>query len=210
MVTSSKVTVTIASQASVAVASPNTGVAGHSTVAGGFGHVIVGGVLSVTLIDLLQVDVFPQSSSAVHVLVMVNSAAQGPDVVTSAKVTLTLLSQRSVAVAVPNGGAVAGHSTLETGSGHVMTGSVVSITVMDRLPVAEFPQSSTAVQVRVTVYSAAQSPAMVTSSNVISTVPSHTSVAVAIPKSGTPGHSTVGAGFGHVKVGGVLSVTVKV
>ena len=65
--------VTIASHASVAVAAGNVGTAGHSIVAGTVGHVRTGGVLSVTAMVRLQVDEFPQSSVAVHVLVTLYS-----------------------------------------------------------------------------------------------------------------------------------------
>jgi hypothetical protein len=60
---------TLASQMSLAVAAPKVGVAGQLT---GFvaGHVILGGVMSITAMVMLQLAVFPQSSVAVHVRVM--------------------------------------------------------------------------------------------------------------------------------------------
>ena len=68
-----KVTLGLASQASVAEAAPKLGEAGHSTVGVTVGQVIEGGVLSSTEMLLLQVEELPQSSVAVQVLVKVNS-----------------------------------------------------------------------------------------------------------------------------------------
>ena len=70
VVTSLNVTSTLASQASVAVAVPKSGDAGHSLGEVTVGQVMVGGVISLTTMVLLQVDVFPQSSVAVQVLVV--------------------------------------------------------------------------------------------------------------------------------------------
>ena len=71
VVTSAEVISTVASHASVAVALPNTGVAGQLTGVVGLGQVITGGVTSCTTTVALHVAVFPQSSVAVKVLVMV-------------------------------------------------------------------------------------------------------------------------------------------
>ena len=77
---------------------------------------------------------------------------------------------------------------------------------MDALHVEEFPQSSVAVQVLVTVSSAGQVPCMVTSAKVISTTASQASVAVANPKVGFKGQSLVSFGItGHVITGAVVS-----
>ena len=73
VVTSDDVGITLLSQASVAVAEPKLGAFGHSTEEAGFGHVITGGVLSVTEMVRLQVEELPQSSVAVHVRVTENS-----------------------------------------------------------------------------------------------------------------------------------------
>ena len=79
---------------------------------------------------------------------------------------------------------------------------------MDALQVDEFPQSSVAVQVLVTVSSAGQVPGVVTSANVIVTVASHASVAVAKPKVGVNGQSIVSFGItGQVMTGAVVSCT---
>ena len=64
VVTSADVGVTSLSQASVAVAESKLGEAGHSTGEVTVGHVITGGVLSVTEIVRLQVEELPQSSVA--------------------------------------------------------------------------------------------------------------------------------------------------
>jgi hypothetical protein len=98
---------------------------------------------------LLQVDELLQSSVAVQVRVTENSCGQLPGVVTLLLVTATLMSHRSEAVAGPKFG-VLGHSTFDT-VGHVIEGGVLSVTEMVRLQVEELPQSSVAVQVRVTV-----------------------------------------------------------
>src|SRR5260221_12871874 len=73
--------------------------------------------------------------------------------------------------------------------------------------VEELPQSSVAVQVRVTEYSCGQLPGVVASANVGTTLGSHKSEAVAEPKLGVLGHSMLAAGLGQVIVGAVLSVT---
>ena len=68
-----KVIVGVASHASTAVAGGNVGVAGHSIGVTTVGHVITGGVLSVTEIVRLHVAELPQSSVAVHVRVTLYS-----------------------------------------------------------------------------------------------------------------------------------------
>jgi hypothetical protein len=110
---------------------------------------MLGGVLSVTEIARLQVEALPQSSVAVQVRVTVNSWGQAPGVVTLEAVGTTLWSQASVAVAEPKLGEP-GHSTVGAGLGHVIDGAVLSVTEIVRLQVDELPQSSAAVQVRVT------------------------------------------------------------
>ena len=60
--------VTLASQASLAVALPQLTTAGQSMVVLA-GHVIEGAVISLTLTERLQVEVLPQSSVAVTVQV---------------------------------------------------------------------------------------------------------------------------------------------
>src|SRR5678815_2246204 len=142
--------VTSLSQASEAEAEPKLGEAGHSTL-DTVGQVITGAVLSDTEMVRLQVDELPQSSVAVQVRVKENSWGQLPGVVMVENVGVTSLSQASEAEAEPKLGE-AGHSTLDT-VGQVITGAVLSDTEMVRLQVDELPQSSVAVQVRVTAVS---------------------------------------------------------
>ncbi len=70
MVTSTKVIVGLGSQASVAVGVLQFGAAGHSTVPPLPTPLITGAVLSVTVKVSVAVDVLPQASVAVHVLVI--------------------------------------------------------------------------------------------------------------------------------------------
>ena len=73
-----------------------------------------------------------------------------------------------------------------------------------RLHVDELLQSSVAVHVRVTLYVLPQ-PGVVTSDDVIATVASHASVAVALPKFGALGQLMGDVTEGQVMVGGVIS-----
>jgi malonyl CoA-acyl carrier protein transacylase len=70
VVTSLNVTVTLASQASVAVGGAKAGVAGQSIGVVCVTHVMVGGVISCTTIVRLHAELLPQSSVAVHVRVV--------------------------------------------------------------------------------------------------------------------------------------------
>ena len=63
----------------------------------------------------------------------------------------------------------------------MIAGAVLSITTIDCTQVAEFPQSSTAFQVRVMVLACGHDPPTVKSLKVTVGVPSQLSVAVAIP-----------------------------
>ena len=96
----------------------------------------------------LHVAVFPQSSVAVKVLVIVYVPVHVPAVDASAKVIVTVASHASVAVALPNDGEV-GQLMGEVTVGQVITGAVTSCTTIVRLHVAVFPQSSVAVNVLV-------------------------------------------------------------
>ena len=69
--------------------------------------------------------------------------------VASEKLMATEGSQASLAVAAPKVGTV-GQSIGDTTVGQVMLGGVISCTAMVRLQVDALPQSSVAVQVRVT------------------------------------------------------------
>jgi hypothetical protein len=205
---SANVRVGVASQSSVAVAvsEPKLAIAGHSTLALTVGQVITGGVSSTTVMVRLQVAELPQSSIATQVLVTTYSCAQGPAVLLSVNVTVGVASQRSVAVAGSNTG-IAGHEMLAWTIGQVIVGAVLSSTEILRLQVAEFPQASVTVQVRVTTYSCGQVPFTLPSIEVIMGAESHASVAVATPKFGVAGHSIGETGDGQTITGAVLSVT---
>ena len=73
------------------------------------------------------------------------------------------------------------------------------------LQVAVLPQSSLAVQVRVTLYVPTQVPGVVASTKVIVTVPSHASVAVGGVNTGNAGQSTGVVCATQVIVGAVMS-----
>ena len=171
------------------------------------GQVIVGAWLSSTVMSCSQVLLLPQASVALQILEIEPPRGQAPAVVTSLYVIVGEASQLSVAVAIPVlSGEVESVHSMVIDTGQVMTGGVVSCTKMDALQVDEFPQSSVAVQVLVTVSSAGQVPGVVTSAKVMSTTASQASVAVAKPKVGVNGQSIVSFGItGQVMTGGVVS-----
>jgi hypothetical protein len=137
-------------------------------------------------------------------LTVPGSSLQNPVLSTNDKATLG--SQLSVAVGVANSG-VAGHSTVPSGGSGAKTGGVLSVTVMVWLAVRVLPQTSVAVQVRVTLYSCGQPPGVVTSANLSLGAGSQASVTVGVAKLGVAGHSTeVGPGSAEIK-GGMLSRT---
>ena len=78
---------------------------------------------------------------------------------------------------------------------------------MVRLQVDVLPQSSVAVQVRVTLKLAGQLPGVVASLKLIATEASQASVALAAPKVGAVVQFTGLTTVGHVMLGGVLSCT---
>jgi hypothetical protein len=104
VVASVNVTVTVASHASVAVGAVNTGVAGQLTGVFCTAQIIVGGVISLTVIVALQDAVLLQSSVAVHVRVTLYVPAHEPWEVASVNVIVTVASQTSVAVGGVNTG----------------------------------------------------------------------------------------------------------
>src|SRR5260221_93509 len=91
--------------------------------------------------------------------------------------------------------------------GHVIVGAVLSVTEIVVLQVEEFPQSSVAVQVRVTENSCGQLPGVVIVENVGITLGSHKSEAVAADKKGVVGDSRVDPGVGRIIEKEVLSIT---
>src|SRR5690606_267186 len=122
--------------------------------------------------------------------------------------------QLSVAAASPKetGKVLSSHSTV-TLAGQVITGGVVSSTVIVCMQSLALPQSSTAVHIRSIVYVSGHEPGMVVSEYVMSVTGSvQLSVAVASPKtlgSISSSHSTVTLA-GQVITGGVISSTVIV
>jgi hypothetical protein len=133
----------------------------------------------------LQVLIFPQSSVAAHVLVIVLSWGQDPATVTSVNVMVALGSQLSVAVAEPVfAGAVLAVQRTVMLAGHVIAGAVLSSTKIVCVHAAVFPQSSVASHVLEMVSSCGHTPPVVISVNVISTDGSQLSVAVAVPVAG--------------------------
>ena len=129
---------------------------------------------------------------------------QLPGVVASLKVMATLGSQASVAVAIPKVG-IAVQLTGDATEGHVSDGGVKSCTEIVRLQEEVLPQSSVAVQLRVTLKLAGQLPGVVASLNVMITLGSQASVAVAVPKLGMLPQFTGDAIAGQVIDGGVRS-----
>jgi uncharacterized protein with HEPN domain len=144
-------------QASVAVATANTGVAGQSIVEFAGKAAITGAVLSCTLIVCEAVDELPHESVAVQVLVIEYEPAHEPLVVTSAEVNVKAEPQASVAVATANTG-VAGQSIVEFVGKAAITGAVLSCTLIVCEAVDELPHESVAVQVLVTEYEPAHEP----------------------------------------------------
>src|SRR6266581_38573 len=136
-------------QVSWAVATPVALVlvsAGHSRTTSG-GQVMTGGVMSRTVMVCTQLALLPHSSMAVQVRAMTLVAPQLL-VTESLKLTLTA-PQPSWAVATPVAlvSVSAGHSSTTFG-GQVMTGGVVSSTVIVWTQLLLLPQASAAVQVR--------------------------------------------------------------
>jgi hypothetical protein len=134
-VTSVEVIVGVASQLSVAVAvpaGPPGAVLTEHWMVTLAGQVITGGVLSSTKMICVQVLELPQSSVALHVLVMVYSCGQAPPTVTSVEVMVGVASQLSVAVAVPLAppGAVLAEHCIVRFAGQVIAGGVLSSTKM--------------------------------------------------------------------------------
>ena len=91
-------------------------------------------------------------------------------------------SQLSVAVAVPVfAGKEEALQLIVIFAGHVITGAVISCTVIVWLQVLKLPQTSVALQVRVITQLPAQVPAAITSEYEIAGAKSQLSVAVAVP-----------------------------
>src|SRR5258705_70623 len=102
---------------------------------------------------------------------------------------VTLGSHESVAVGGINTG-VAGQLSGVVCVAHVIVVGVISCTLIVRLQVAVFPQSSVAVHVLATLNVFGHVPGEVTSANVIVTLGSQESVAVGGINTGVPGQLT--------------------
>ena len=142
--------------------------------------------MSCTTMVPVQVAVLPQSSVAVHVLVKLYAPVQVPGVVASTKEMSTVASQASVAVGGINTG-TSGQLIGDVCATQVIAGGIISSTTIVPLHDAEFPQSSVAVHVLVTLYAPVHEPGVVTSAKVMATVASHASVAVGGINTGTAG-----------------------
>src|SRR5687768_2175261 len=165
-VLSVKVITGAGSQLSVAVALPVTlGSLGvlHWTVASA-GQLITGAVVSTTLMVWTQELLLPAQSVAVQVRVITEVLGQAPGAVLSVKVITGAGSQLSVAVALPVtlGSLGVLHWTVASG-GQLITGAVVSTTLMVCTQELLLPAQSVAVQVRVITEVLGQSPATVLS-----------------------------------------------
>jgi Ni,Fe-hydrogenase III small subunit len=193
-------------QLSVAVGVVHVGVPEHSIVVGPGNADNTGGMVSSTLMVWVAVDVLPHRSVAVHVRVMLYSFGQDPLVVTSAELNIGA-PQLSVAVGVVHDG-VPEHSIVVGAGNPEMTGGVVSSTLMVCVAVAVLPHPSSAVQVRVILYSFGHEPLVVTSAKVNVGVP-QLSVAVGVVQDGVPEHSIV-VGPGKRNNRGMVSSTLMV
>jgi hypothetical protein len=184
----------------------------HCTVKGA-GQVMVGGVLSNTVITWIQVAELPHASVDRYVLLTIYLFTQVWFTVTSltnntvgaGPVQLSLV----VTPAIFGAGCSDAHCTV-TGAGHVIVGGVSSNTVMTWIQVAEFPHASVALYVLLTWKRLTQVWFTVASTTkVITGAGSHASLAVTpvILGAGTnEAHCTVN-GAGQVMIGGVISCT---
>ena len=108
------------------------------------------------------VELFPQASVAVHVLVILYDPAQAPFVVTSFEVNVNALPQPSVTTGTVNDG-VAGQFMVVGAGNAEITGAMTSRTSIVCDEVEEFPQPSVAVHVLVAKYDPAHAPGVITS-----------------------------------------------
>src|SRR6266581_8182988 len=170
---------------------------------------MAGGVVSRTVMVWMQRELLPQASVAIQVRAMTLVAPQWL-VTESLKLTLTA-PQPSWAVATPVALVLvsAGHSSTRFG-GQVMTGGVVSRTVMVWMQLLLLPQASVAVQVRAMTLVPPQ--LVMTESPKLRLTALQPSCAVATPVKLVlvlAGHSST-TFVGQVITGGVVSSTVIV
>ena len=151
-------------------------------------------------------EILPHASVAVHVLVTLYSPAQSPGVVTSLDNNVNALLQPSDADATANVG-VAGQVIVVGAGNEAMTGASTSITWMVCAVVDKLPHASIAVQVRVTLYSPAQSPKVVTSEGTRVNALPQLSEAVATANTGVAGQWIVEVTGNGAMTGASVSIT---
>ncbi len=163
---------------------------------------------SKTIMVCDAVELFPHSSVAVNVRVIVYSFAQLPGIVSSSKVRLAL-PQASIVVGSLNSG-VAGQAIVASSPTPSISGAVLSTTVIACEALLLLPHQSVTVHSLIIVYSFGQLPAIV--SSLISTVGfgSQRSDTVISPKYGSLGHSIKSGTCDTVTSGGIRSSTVIV
>jgi hypothetical protein len=174
------------------------------------GQLIVGGSRSTTTTNWVQLLELPHPSVAVHTTWLVPLGKTLGALLT----TLTVPPLLSVPLAAPSTTLLALHwptsVLVKTIAGQLITGAVVSVTVMVWLTGAEtLPQLSVAVHVRVTWYVVPQS-WLVTSLTLRTGVPPQLSLAVGAVKLGVAGLSTLPSAPCPLNVGAVVSLTVMV
>ena len=173
------------------------------------GQVITGAVWSFTVMTWVQVLLFPHTSVALYVLVIVYLLAQVWLLITSPIwVIVTVPAQLSVAVTKEVLGAGTAEAQLTvTGAGQVITGGVWSFTVIICVHSVKFPHTSVALYVLVMVYLLAQVWLLITSLTWVTvTVPpqlSLTPVTLATLGTGTAEVQLTVTGAGQVITGGV-------
>jgi hypothetical protein len=121
----------------------------HSTVVSAGGVANTGGVWSSIVMVCVTVAELPQASVTVHVLITV--AGQLPEGEESVPITVPEVSQLSVYGNAIIGGTSLIHSTVVSAGGVANTGGVWSSIVIVCVTVAELPQASVTVHVRVIV-----------------------------------------------------------
>src|SRR6185369_7104244 len=209
MASSAKVTVRLVPQASLNSGVPNIGVAGHSIVASVGQLATVGAAPSTTVMVWLQVVELLCASVAVQVRLILLTSLPLSASVSSAWVTVRLLSQASLNCGVPKT-AVAGHSIVASAGQLATVGAAPSTTVMVWLQVVELLCASVAVQVRLILLTSLPLSASVSSAWVTVRLLSQASLNCGVPKTAVAGHSIVASAGQLATVGAAPSTTVMV
>src|SRR5439155_7924683 len=131
------------------------------------------------------------------------------DRVSSAKVTVRLVSQVSLKAGVPHTG-VAGHSMIASAGQVIRVGEVLSINVMVWLQVVELLCASVAVQVRWALLTSLPLTGRLASAKVTVRLVSHVSLKADVPNTGVAGHSIVASAGQLTTVGAMPSISVMV